>query len=121
MSRRILVTGSRNWPDLHAVYRALREAVHDQDWDDVVIVHGGCPTGADQFAARWAALVGVKQEVYRADWATHGRAAGPLRNRRMVAAGADLCLAFPLRESRGTRGCMALARSAGIPVKEYTQ
>lgn len=117
---RILITGSRNWADLHAVYRALREAVNGQDWNDVVIVHGGCPTGADHFAARWAELVGITQEVHRADWDQHGKAAGPIRNLAMVSSGADVCLAFPLGESRGTYGTIRLARSAGIPVKEYT-
>jgi hypothetical protein len=43
--------------------------------------------------------------------------AGPRRNRRMVDAGADICLAAPLGASYGTRGCMRLARSAGIAVQ----
>jgi hypothetical protein len=34
----------------------------------------------------------------------------------MVAAGADLCLAFPIGASPGTRSCMRLAAAAGIPV-----
>ncbi|WP_354643921.1 SLOG family protein [Kitasatospora camelliae] len=46
--------------------------------------------------------------------------AGPRRNARLVALRprAVRCLAFPLGRSAGTRGCMALARAAGIPVKE---
>ena len=37
----------------------------------------------------------------------------------MVNAGADLCLAFPLGESRGTRDCVRRADAAGIPVLNY--
>jgi hypothetical protein len=118
---RILVTGSRNWADQQAIWAALDQAAADHGIDSLIIVNGGCPTGADDAATRWALIRGVTLDVFLARWQTEGRAAGPLRNRRMVAAGADLCLAFPLGESRGTRGCMALARSAGIPVKEYTQ
>lgn len=43
--------------------------------------------------------------------------AGPRRNAYMVSLGADICLAFPLPGSRGTRNCMRLARQAGIDVK----
>lgn len=42
--------------------------------------------------------------------------AGPRRNRAMVDLGADVMLAAPLGASYGTRGCMTLARSAGIPI-----
>lgn len=34
----------------------------------------------------------------------------------MVDLGADLCLAFPLPDSRGTKDCMARAKKAGIKV-----
>ena len=44
---------------------------------------------------------------------------GHVRNHHMVSLGADLCLAFPLGESRGTRGCMAAAHKAGIPVRNH--
>ena len=37
----------------------------------------------------------------------------------MVDLGADVCLAFPLGESRGTRDCMRRASEAGIPVIDY--
>lgn len=47
--------------------------------------------------------------------------AGPRRNRLMVDAGADLMLAAPLGASYGTRGCMKLARSAGIPVEDLSK
>jgi hypothetical protein len=118
---RILITGSRNWSDRQAVWDALDLAAAEYGIDTLTVVHGGCPTGADDAATRWAFQRGVTLDVFLARWQTEGRrAAGPLRNRRMVEAGADLCLAFPLGESRGTRGCMALATAAGIPVKECT-
>jgi len=82
-----------------------------------VIIHGGCPTGADAHAAQWAFDFDVREEVYPANWEMYGKAAGLFRNQQMVDAGADVCLAFPLGESRGTRDCVRRAVEAGIPVK----
>ncbi|MFC8447603.1 DUF2493 domain-containing protein [Kitasatospora sp. NPDC057223] len=116
---RIIVTGSRNWTDEAAVWNALDQATADHDPEHLIIVHGACPTGADLHAVTWAAKHHVSHEAFFANWSAHGRAAGPIRNRAMVAAGADLCLAFPLGPSPGTRDCMRAARNADIPVKEY--
>lgn len=117
MSARVLVTGSRDWSDAEALHEALDAQLGR--WPDMVLVHGGA-RGADSLAGRWAAGRGVPVEVYRADWDTHGRAAGHIRNGVMVRAGADVCIAAPLGPSRGTRGCMEPARRAGIPVLVVT-
>lgn len=115
---RVLVTGSRNWPTRNAVWAALDEQ-HTRLGDDMLLVVGDCPTGADRHAREWAYERGVVADVHLADWAAYGRAAGPRRNAAMVATGPAIVLAFPLGASRGTRGCMRLAERAGIPVKAY--
>jgi hypothetical protein len=117
MPSRILVTGSRRWSDRAAVGHALATAY--RLWRPIVIVHGGCPTGADAMAATWAQRAGVECEVWPAEWAAYGRAAGPIRNALMVEAGARLCLAFPLPGSRGTEDCIRRAEAAGIPVHRF--
>jgi hypothetical protein len=119
MSVRVLVTGSRHWTSGTAVDDALLRAKIDLVGDDgcLTVVHGDCPTGADAFAKLWASgISGVSDEPHPADWAAHGRAAGPIRNQEMVDLGAAVCLAFPMPQSRGTRDCMRRARAAGIPV-----
>lgn len=55
-------------------------------------------------------------ERHPAEWDKHGKAAGPIRNQKMVDLGATVCLAFPLPGSRGTAHCMSAARKASIPV-----
>lgn len=122
---RVLVTGSRNWPDDHTVEQALTTVLTEADpVDDFIVVHGACPTGADLYASRWARMpakpgMGVREERHPAMWNIHGKAAGPMRNRHMVSLGADLCLAFILNDSRGTTDCAERARKAGIPVREF--
>ncbi|MGW4648073.1 DUF2493 domain-containing protein [Kitasatospora sp. NPDC004289] len=114
---RVLVTGARNWPNPTPIRQAL-DAQLATHGDNLIIVVGDCPTGADHHARQWATDHRVPLDVHIANWNAHGPAAGPLRNHAMVAAGADLCLAFPLGRSPGTRNCMRRATAAGIPVHE---
>ena len=118
---RILITGSRDWTDRSAIIGSIAQVGEKSGVlpQDVTIVHGHCPTGADAIADEMAHALGCQIERHPADWATHGKAAGPIRNAHMVSLGADICLAFPLGASRGTRNCMRMARNAGIPVVEY--
>lgn len=119
---RIIVTGSRKWADKQAVCDALMEQFLKHG--PFALVHGGCATGADDIAHRWfmsaGRKLGVTETPFFANWDGRGRAAGPERNKRMVEAGADLVLAFPLPEGSGTQHTMALAREAGIEIKEFT-
>lgn len=78
--------------------------------------------GADRWLYKWAesnnefhgGLVVPMPIVFEADWDNHGNAAGPLRNAQMILAGADLVVAFPHAESRGTVDCLAKAVRARI-------
>lgn len=118
---RIIVTGSRDWSEPDVVYEAILNELPCMPWavrEPVTIVHGGCPTGADAAAAAWVRSDDwADEEVFPALWNLEGKAAGPLRNQRMIKAGADLVLAFPLPGGRGTQDCMRRAEAAGIPVK----
>ena len=51
MTYRVLVTGSRAWPDEATVEEALEEV---RALGALVVVHGACPSGADAMASRWA-------------------------------------------------------------------
>lgn len=115
--KRVLITGSRNWRDLRVIYDVLN--IQWRIDPDAILVSGACPTGADCIAENVWEGFGGKVERHPADWDTHGKAAGPRRNQEMVDLGADVCLAFPLPDSRGTRHCMAAAERAGIPVIVY--
>jgi hypothetical protein len=132
---RVLVTGSRNWTDRHAIYLALHincqqrwelgrdSEGHVVDWitpPDFTIVHGACPTGADAIAEDWACSVFAQIERHPADWSQYGKRAGYLRNAEMVNLGADLCLAFIKNHSAGATMTANLAERAGIRTERYT-
>ena len=117
---RIIVCGSRKWTDRWFFEQAMRNTLGPfVDLNELTIVHGACPTGADQMADEWARRRSVNVERYPADWKEHGKAAGPIRNALMASKGADLCIAFllPDGKSRGTTNMIRCATDAGIPVR----
>lgn len=137
---RILITGSRDWGNYPAVKNALNDEYFRDDRSPcgpMIVVHGACGRGADamaEAAARQMMAEGrwVAPEPHPADWATEPKRGGFIRNAKMVALGADVCLAFvaPCTKagcqngkphgSHGATHCAALAERAGIPVRRYT-
>lgn len=120
---RILITGSRTWDDVTTISQAIREIVHSAgaEKDDTVIVHGACPRGADAIADALARQWEVTVETHAADWATHGKKAGFLRNKEMVDMGADVLLAFIKDNSKGATHTVNLAQAAGLRAVIYRQ
>jgi len=121
--KRVLITGSRDWPNQPAIAGALLAQWLEWGKPPMTIVHGGA-TGADSMAEgvldpKLRADGTLKVEVHPAAWDVHGRAAGPIRNAQMVSLGADLCMAFIKDNSRGATNCLELAEAAGIPVVVY--
>lgn len=79
----------------------------------------GMAFGADTMAYNWAKRHGIKVHEYPADWHTHGRRAGYIRNRQMLEEGKpDLVVAFP--GGKGTAMMVNLARQAGVEVIEVS-
>lgn len=91
---RLIVCGSRSCNDRRLVWDTLDALPRPR-----VVVHGGA-AGADALAGLWAQDRGIPVEVHKADWAKHGKSAGPKRNEHMASLGADLAVAF----NAGTRG-----------------
>lgn len=116
MTKRVLITGSRNWEDKKMIHAAL-----DAEYEPgAILVSGACPTGADAIAEDyWGDELHGEVELHPADWAKYGRSAGPLRNAEMVNLGADICLAFIRNNSRGALGTVRLAQVARIPVNLF--
>jgi hypothetical protein len=115
---RVLVTGTGEVTDGQADYvrYVLNWVTEDARAAGraVIIIEGEAP-GVDTVSRQWAeASPGVTVEPYRAQWDRFGKAAGPMRNAEMVAAGADVCIAFPVRKSRGTKDCIEKAMDADI-------
>lgn len=112
MHRRIAVVGSRD-------YR------HPQDVIDFIyslppnttVVSGGA-RGVDFIAENAAFARGLLVDIYPADWQTHGKKAGYLRNADIVR-NCDEVVAFWDGKSKGTMHTVNLAKEHNIPVTIY--
>lgn len=117
MTYRVLVTGSRTWPDHDKIEHELRLVLGHHP--RLIVVHGACPRGADDIARRWCESLLVFDEPWPADWKLDGRQAGYLRNARMVASRPAEVLAFIHDNSRGATHCADLAEREGLPVRRW--
>lgn len=84
-----IVCGSRYWVDSVTIQEALV-------WlpPDTTVIHGN-QLGADLCADNEARKLGFRVVPFTADWKIHGRAAGPIRNQKMLQ---ELIRARQLRE-----------------------
>lgn len=115
---KILVCGSRDWEDPHAVYIVLAGAktLSDSLEEPLEIVHGAAK-GADTIAGQMGDLLGATIIPVPADWNKDGKAAGPLRNQKMLDEH-DIQVTYAFRlpgKSNGTDDMVRRSKSAGIP------
>lgn len=111
---RVLVCGGRHYSDTERVFDVLNS--YDADRNFTGLIQGGAP-GADDAARRWAEIGCLELLNFPANWRKHGKAAGPMRNQRMIDEGKpDLVIAFP--GGRGTADMVRRAKEAGIEVVE---
>lgn len=112
---RVLVCGGRDFEDHASLFAELDKLPRD----GLVIIHGGA-RGADTLAELWAARAGVSRHRFPANWDRDGKAAGPIRNQRMIDRGRpDIVIAFP--GGRGTADMIRKAEAAGVPVRRPSQ
>ena len=92
----------------------LRMAIRECPWRITEVVTGGAQ-GVDSLAEAWARRNRVPVTVVPADWARHGRAAGPIRNRQMALTARHL-LAIWNGKSRGTEDMIRQARKLRLRI-----
>lgn len=114
---RVLITGSRDWTNVDAIRQILEafSAKFIKNDEKVTLVSGACPTGADALCEQIAEELGWTIERHPADWNTHGKRAGFLRNAEMVKTNPDYCLAFIKNGSKGATMTANLSQKSGIP------
>ena len=111
---KVLVCGGRNYRDYLRLDDELG-ALHLAEEIDLIIQGGA--KGADFLATVFAEQESIEWVECPAQWDTHGRAAGHIRNQKMLDDyHPDLVVAFP--GGPGTANMIAKAKKAGVRVIE---
>lgn len=109
----LAVVGSRGWTNQAALFSVLDQWVGEHG-RPATIVSGGAK-GADMLASYYAAARRIPFREFPADWTQHGCAAGPIRNREMLAAATHV-VAFCRGDTPGTRNSISVAEDRGLPL-----
>lgn len=123
---KVLVCGGRDYPSRANVFRYLDDLQRRLGGLISHVITGGA-TGADAHAEAWGEQHNVQVVICPANWNVNGRAAGPMRNSRMLQLLAkaqddkglttsDIVVAFA--GDKGTRDMTTKARAAGFTVLE---
>lgn len=120
MTKKVLVTGSRDFEEGQIVLDAITAEV-ETEGQRLILIHGAA-RGADSLAdiaGNW--LPNVLVVSVPADWEHDGYAAGPIRNAAMLELAPDVVLAFYKKgaANRGTQNCVDAAERQGILVKKF--
>lgn len=108
--RVVLVCGGRDYDDKDRLY-AVMDDLLAKTGEIGILVHGDA-NGADRLADMWAVERGINVARVPALWGTHGKGAGPIRNKAMLALHPDEVVAFP--GGNGTLDMRTQARKAGV-------
>jgi len=103
MSNKVIVAGSRDITDFDAVSNAIEKSGFQ-----IREIVSGAADGVDSLGEEWAENHAIDTAIFEADWDTHGKSAGPIRNKQM-AQYADAAVIVWDGESVGTRSMLEKA------------
>lgn len=114
---KVLVTGSRTMP--WGEYELMKKVLIEEHATEVI--QGGAQ-GADALATWVCHELGIQCRTFQADWATHGKAAGPMRNQQMIEQKPNLVIAFyeDTGITPGTQDMVNRAISHSVRVRRVT-
>ncbi len=96
---KLIIAGSRNFFDYDKLLSLMDTEI--RPWYRITEIVSGGAKGADHLGEVYAKEFGIPLKIFRADWDTLGKAAGPIRNGQMGDY-ADSVLALWDGSSRGT-------------------
>ena len=107
-----IIAGSRHIVDIEPVWNAVRDS---NFW--VTEVVSGAAKGVDALGEQYGEFHKIPVTRFPADWDTHGRAAGPIRNEIMALYAEALILVWD-GESRGSANMKMNAERYGLRIYE---
>ncbi len=117
---KLIIAGSRKITNLTPYWfrdTLNKFGVNHTHSDVITEVVSGCADGIDSLGEKFARKYVIPVKHFPADWNTHGKAAGPIRNKQM-AQYADALLLVWDGESKGSASMKRYAKEYGITVYE---
>lgn len=111
---KVVIAGTRRFTD----YSLLRQVIQDSMYPITEVVSGAEKSGVDALGERYAADNNLPVQRAPADWDTHGRAAGHIRNAEM-AKYADAAIVICVNQSPGSMNMIQQMKKLGKPVHEH--
>jgi hypothetical protein len=113
VKHRVIICGGRDFSNSVLLFKTMDVLHAEHQFRDMM--QGGA-RGADAMSRLWAKThPEIVRWVSPAQWELHGKAAGPIRNSRMLEWKPDLVVAFPTG-GPGTADMIKQARAAGVEV-----
>ena len=115
---KVLVCGGRDYNEWEVFEEKMNQlfSTLSELGEITEIAHGGA-AGVDGMASDYAWLHRIPCKQFHADWSMYGKAAGPIRNAKMLKEfQPDVVVAFP--GGRGTGDMIQRAKAAGVRVIE---
>lgn len=116
MAKKIVIAGCRHYTNYEEAKIYIDSCISKiRKKHTLIFVSGGC-RGADALGERYAKEQGYPIERYPADWETFGKAAGPIRNKKMAEI-ADYIICFWDGKTQGTKSMIEYAIQLEKPLR----
>jgi len=106
----VAIVGSRTFLDFGLLTERCDRYLSQTSPEEVTVISGGA-NGTDSLAEKYAKMKKLAFKVYPADWETHGKSAGMIRNLIMLTECTHV-IAFWNGASPGTKNMIIKARIA---------
>ena len=104
----IVIVGSRSFSNYSFMKKCILNIIDVNIID--YIISGGAK-GADSLAEVFAKDYNIRTMIFKPNWKKYGRAAGVIRNTDIIN-NADIVIAFPIGDSKGTYNSINKAKKA---------
>lgn len=113
---KVIIAGSREFNDYDLMEKEVTSFLFGRRKSETIFV-SGTARGADRLGESLAENLGVQVKQFPADWDTHGKKAGYMRNVQM-AEYADACIVFMKKDgSKGSQHMIDIAKRKGLDLK----
>lgn len=114
---RVIIAGGRDFTDYSLLKKSCNYYLKNKIADKIPIeVVSGMAKGADTLGEYYSNEIWCGLRKFKADWGTHGKAAGPIRNREM-AEYCDAAIIFWDGSSKGTKNMIEEMERVGKPYR----